>query len=128
MFYCGFFKIPHECEGHVTFTETLNFNFWRTSTCIQNFINIHQWKLWKISTFACETLGSIYSINFLFFKMHVLNDKICNNSVKNCAIYLFFIKVTGRMFSSTFCAKLDFEFLYVKFVLLRRDTYMMKFY
>ena len=33
--------------------------------------------------------------------MHVLNDRICNNSVKNCALN-FCIKMTGGMSSRTF--------------------------
>ena len=38
----------------------------------------------------CKTLRSIYSIS-LDFIMHVLNDRIRNNSVKNCARYIIFV-------------------------------------
>ena len=38
----------------------------------------------------CKTFRSIYSISLVFHKFitHVLNDRISNNSVKNCARYL----------------------------------------
>ena len=38
----------------------------------------------------CKTLRSIYSISLVFI-VHVLNDRICNNSVKNVARYIHFV-------------------------------------
>ena len=57
--------------------------------------------------------------------MHVLNDRIRNNSVENCARYIIFCtKMTGGIFSRTCYTKLNFDFPYVRSPLLRRDTYM----
>ena len=52
-----------------------------------------------------------------------MNDRIHSNSVKNCARHLFFcMKLTGTMSSRTCYTKLNFDFLYVWSLSLRRDT------
>ena len=54
--------------------------------------------------------------------MHVLNDRICINSVKNCARYI--VSMTGGMSSKTCYTKLNVDFRYVRSLSLRRDTYV----
>ena len=57
--------------------------------------------------------------------MHVLNDRISNNSIKNCDRYIpnVCIKMTGGMSFRTCYTKLNFDFSYVRLFLLRRDTF-----
>ena len=51
--------------------------------------------------------------------MHVLNDRICNNSVNKCARYLIFCtQRTGGMSSRTCCTKLNFDFPYLLFIII----------
>ena len=37
-----------------------------SSTCMQNFIKLHQWKVWQMPTFICKTLRSIYSTSLFY--------------------------------------------------------------
>ena len=61
----------------------------------------------------------------MFFIRHVLNDRMRNNSVKHCARYIMFVpKKTGGIFSETCYTIPNFDFPYVRFLSLRRDTYL----
>ena len=76
-----------------------------------------------LKVIECKTLRSIYSIS-LFFHMHVLNDRIRNTTVKNCARYIIVVtKMTGGISSRAWYTKLNFDFPYVRFLSLRRDPY-----
>ena len=58
--------------------------------------------------------------------MHVLNDRIRNNFVKKFAN--FCTKMSGGMSFRTCYTKLNFDFPYVRFLSLRRDTFNIEHY
>ena len=55
--------------------------------------------------------------------MHVLNDKIRNNSVKTCARHLVLYQSEGRMSPRTWYTKLNLVFPNVRSLSLRRDIH-----